>query len=69
MPSEEIILRIRNLKKFFPVRTGIVEDLFSKAISLLPGYTEEDVVEKIHELKLQARELLFKEDKEEHEEH
>lgn len=30
MSSEEKLVRIRNLKKWFPVRTGILEDLLSK---------------------------------------
>ncbi|GAH65899.1 unnamed protein product, partial [marine sediment metagenome] len=30
MSSDEIILKVRNLKKWFPVRTGILEDLISR---------------------------------------
>ena len=30
MSSGEIVVRVRNLKKWFPVRTGIIEDLISR---------------------------------------
>jgi len=30
LSSDEIILKVRNLKKWFPVRTGILEDLISR---------------------------------------
>lgn len=30
MPPEETLVTVRDLKKWFPVRTGILEDLFSK---------------------------------------
>jgi len=30
LSSGEIVVRVRNLKKWFPVRTGIIEDLISR---------------------------------------
>lgn len=30
MSSEEILVRVRNLKKWFPVRSGLIEDLISR---------------------------------------
>lgn len=30
MSSEEVVVKVKNLKKWFPVRTGIIQDLFSR---------------------------------------
>jgi len=30
LSSEEVVVKVKNLKKWFPVRTGIIQDLFSR---------------------------------------
>ena len=30
MSSEEVVVKVKNLKKWFPVRTGLIQDLFSR---------------------------------------